>query len=142
MRILIDTNIYLHAIDQTQNREKGKACSQIFDLIQADHITSVYNTIVVAELHFNLNNYYRLLPKQIHTYLEAYFLKKGSFESRQFQIPLSIQIMKSCSLDFPDALIAQNALSEGIPVLSYDKDFDRVEGLTRLEPKTLIRKFS
>jgi predicted nucleic acid-binding protein len=82
------------------------------------------------------------LPKQIHTYLEAYFLKKGSFESRQFQIPLSIQIMKSFSLDFPDALIAQNALSEEIPILSYDKDFDRVEGLTRLEPKALIRKFS
>ncbi|GEM_PF-5235992 len=139
MRILIDTNIYLHAIDQAQNPLKGKECLQIFESIHQGEISAVYNALIVSELHFNLNNHYKLLPKHIHAYLEAYFLKSGSFESRHFQIPLTLQMMKTCSLDFPDALIAQNALSEDIPILSYDKDFDRVAGLKRLEPKALLK---
>lgn len=37
-------------------------------------------------------------------------------------------------LGFEDALLVAHALDSGMPIVSYDRDFDRVAGITREEP--------
>lgn len=47
----------------------------------------------------------------------------------------ALTLFGGSKLDFGDALIAASMLEEGIDVLySYDRDFDKLEGLRRSEP--------
>ena len=43
-------------------------------------------------------------------------------------------LCKDYALKIPDAIIAATALAEGLPLLTYDADFKRVEGLQLSNP--------
>lgn len=142
MHILLDTNVFLHALDARIDRQKTIDCLKIFDLAEQLKISPLFNAVILFEFFFQLKMFYGLLPKEMYAKIGGFFMHQNITESRTFHTTSAVPLMKSYSLEYPDAVIAQNALEEDIPLLSYDKDFDRVEGLIRLEPKMLIRKFS
>jgi len=49
--------------------------------------------------------------------------------------------MQSFSIDFDDSTTYQAMKNLGIDqVVSFDKDFDRISGIKRIEPRDLLRK--
>lgn len=47
----------------------------------------------------------------------------------------ALQLFSEKNIDWSDALIAAEMLVEGrVQIYSYDKDFDRVAGIERIEP--------
>jgi uncharacterized protein len=51
------------------------------------------------------------------------------------QVMAALDLFSSTRVDFGDALIAAGMLLSSTPTLySYDKDFDRLEGVARVEP--------
>ena len=46
----------------------------------------------------------------------------------------ALQLYATQHIDWSDALIAAEALAEGLAVYSYDRDLDSVSGLQRIEP--------
>ncbi len=46
----------------------------------------------------------------------------------------ALERFKSHPVDFPDALVAAIAAHQGVPVVSFDRDFDRFKDVKRFQP--------
>jgi hypothetical protein len=64
-----------------------------------------------------------------------YCLMSNHIQLLDTQTAVPVSFASPCLLDWTDAFISAQMLSAGQEeIYSYDRDFDRVEGLTRLNP--------
>lgn len=131
--MLIDTNIILEVLLKQERAEK---CAAILDEIligKKQAYLSVFNLdSIILYLDRNIRNkeeIRQIIQKLLmHRGLKIYFPK---ISDRL----LAINLMKKYALDYEDALTLQAAISTNSKeILSFDKHFDKVKGIKRIEP--------
>jgi predicted nucleic-acid-binding protein len=130
----IDTNIFLRYLTKDDPVQFPR-CRNLFKKAQNGEVHLVTSTLVIAELIWTLASYYRVPKEQI---IEKVSIIIGS---EAVQIPDRDLIAEALLLygrknvDYIDAynsvLMRQLGLKE---IYSYDKDFDKLETVQRLEP--------
>jgi uncharacterized protein len=133
-KVFIDTNILLRYLTKDDPVQYPR-CRNLFKKAQNGEMLLVTSTLVIAELIWTLASYYRVSKEQI--------IEKASIiiGSAAIQIPdkeiiaEALVIYARKHVDYIDAynavLLRHLNLKE---IYSYDRDFDKIEGIDRLEP--------
>ncbi len=134
----LDTNIILRYLTR-DDETKARACYELFQRVQLKKEEMLTTSAVVAELVYVLSS-----PRI------GYRLSHGEIRDRLLPIVnlngIRIQDKRACIralniyadhpfLDFEDALAVAHMEQRGIAeIVTYDRDFDHVAGIQRVEP--------
>ena len=134
----LDTNIFLRHLTK-DDPDKALRCTRLFGEIEAGEMLAWTSDLVVAEVVFVLSskgpNGYNYTRDEIRTSLVDLLALPGlQLPSKRF-FPRIFELYTAHKIDFIDAYNA--ALVEGSDqqeLYSYDRDFDALRDVTRIEP--------
>ena len=132
----VDTNIFIRYF-YGDAPEKADRCRQLFKLAQSGDAEITTSESVVAEVVYVLssNQMYGLSRQEIYDRLYAILALQGlklSYKRIYFR---ALQLYRDHNIDFEDAMSAASMERQGIDELySYDRDFDEIETVSRIEP--------
>jgi predicted nucleic-acid-binding protein len=133
-RPFVDTNILLRHLLQ-DHAEQSPRATTFLERIERGELEAQISEMVIFETVFTLQRTYRRSKEDIRTVLLQLLSLPGLVlqHKRRFQDALDVYVLFNIS--FADAyhavLMKALRLTE---VVSFDADFDRVQGITRLEP--------
>ena len=130
----IDTNIFIRFLVNDIPR-KADACEKIFKNAVAKKETLFTTEMVIAEIIWVLESYYDLSQKEAQEKVEKILNTPNLICPRKDLILNALTIYGEKKIDYIDAYNALILKDKGIKELySYDKHYDRMDSLTRLEP--------
>ena len=136
--IFLDTNVILRYLTR-DDEAKAEACYRLFKRVQLGELELITCEAVIAEVVYVLSSHrapYRLSNEDIKARLVPILTLRG-LRLPQKRVYLEALDLYATSpfLDFEDALAAAHMRRQGVTeIMSYDRDFDRVSGLQRIEP--------
>lgn len=134
----IDTNIFLRVIAKN-GKQSTKDCELLFKNIKEGTIKAITSSLVLAEINWTLKRLYKLSRKDIVKALKSVIeMKHLKIENKENAFR-TLELYEKHNVKFVDAIIASrhDILNRTMPVVSYDKDFDKLKVL-RKEPKDLF----
>jgi predicted nucleic acid-binding protein len=137
MRFL-DTNIILRYLTR-DDEAKAEACSQLFQRVKLGEEELFTCEAIVTEVAYVLSSSrapYRLSHEEVRARLLPILALRGVRLPQKRVYLRALDLYASSSfLDFEDALAVAHMEQRGVrEIVSYDKDFDRVTALQRVEP--------
>ena len=137
MRFL-DTNVILRYLTR-DDEEKAEACYQLFERASRGEEILVTCEAIVAEVVYVLSSRragYHLSRREIAARLFPILSLRGlRLPQKQLYINALNIYASSTALDFEDALAIAHMQHQGITeIISYDRDFDDITGIQRIEP--------
>jgi predicted nucleic acid-binding protein len=136
MRFL-DTNIILRAIT-TDDRVKRDACADLFLRVRHGEEQLETSQSVIAEAVYVLSSrrWYNLPRAEIVAKLRPIItLRSLKLTQKRIVIHALLVYYQYAQLDFEDALsVALMQHDKVTDIVSYDRDFDAIPGITREEP--------
>jgi len=131
---LIDTNIFIRLLTE-DDPEQAAASKDFIARVMAGKVNAYVTVAVVLEIVWTLSSYYKLSRDDISDKLTLLLnTKKLAVENRDV-VEEAVEYYRSVPIDFADCYNAAYAKSIGdAVVLSYDKDFDKLKGIKRVEP--------
>ena len=137
MRFL-DTNIIVRYLTR-DDEAKAEACYELFQRVQRGEEELFTSEAIVTEVAYVLSSPrapYRLSHEEIRARLLPILTLRG-VRLPQKQVYLRALDLYALYpvLDFEDALAVAHMEHRGLTeIVSYDRDFDRITGLQRVEP--------
>ena len=137
MRFL-DTNVVLRYLTR-DDETKAKACFELLRRVQRGEEELTTCEAIVAEVVYVLSSPrlpYRLGHAQIRARLLPILTLRGVRLPHKRVCLRALDLYASSAfLDFEDALAVAHMEQRGTAeIVSYDRDFDRVSGIRRIEP--------
>lgn len=136
----IDTNIFLRVIVKGENEKQFEESKRLLELIRLGYIKASISSLILAEVNWVLASYYNLSKGEVIPYLEGIVnLKNLSFEEK-IDHSRALRLWEEYPVKFVDCLIASHKgfIKSDMVIISFDRDFDKIEGITRKEPKEAI----
>jgi predicted nucleic acid-binding protein len=131
---LIDTNIFLEVMLKRRNKNDCVALLRKIDRGEIKAFTTIF-TIHSIEVVMDKAGE----PDALKTFLKSIIRFKGlSIYSTTLDDEISVIDEMKTGLDFDDALQSYVARKFNLKIVSFDKHFDSVEGLSRLRPYDII----
>ena len=133
----IDTNIFIRFL-AADDEKKSEACLRLFQRVHGGDETVTTTEAIIAEVAYVLSSssLYGLAHEEISARLAPILSLRGLrlAHKRTYLRALNLYATHRF-LDFEDALTVAQMEREGITeIVTYDRDFDRVPGITRTEP--------
>jgi len=125
---------------------KGTACRALFERISENQVGAMTSETVVAEIVYVLSSTrgaaYGLSRQDIVGRLRPLVSLKGLSMPVKPELLHALDLYQTHTfLDFADALTVAHASHQGLEsITSYDHDFDRIDGVQRVEPGTGSRQ--
>jgi uncharacterized protein len=138
MITFVDTNIFIRYM-ANDNKEKAKACFELFQRVKRNEEEVTTSESVIAEITFVLSSKklpYQLTHDEIRQRLVPLLTLRGFklLQKKIFLEALDIYAEKS-NLDMEDALSIAHIKDQGLSrIYSYDTDFDGYPQVARIEP--------
>jgi len=133
MRFL-DTNIFIRFLTDDVP-EKVDACEEIFKKAVEKQETLFTTDLVIAEIVWVLESFYELPKNEIQDKVEKILNTPNLICPHKDLILSALILYSEKNIDYIDAYNALILKENGIEELySYDKHYDRIDWLTRLEP--------
>ena len=133
MRFL-DTNIFIRFLTDDVP-EKADACEKIFKKAVEKEETLFTTDLVIAEIVWVLESFYELPKKEVQDKVEKILNTPNLICPHKDLILSALVLYSEKNIDYIDAYNALILKENGIEELySYDKHYDRIDWLTRLEP--------
>lgn len=132
----LDANVILRYLTR-DDPEKAGRCLELFQRVDQDQVELTTSESVIAEVVYVLSSprLYNLSPERIRDLMLPVLSLRGlKLLSRQLYCR-ALDIYATYHVDFEDALAVAHMEQQDITeMVSYDKHFDRVEGVKRIEP--------
>lgn len=133
MRFL-DTNIFISFLTDDVPK-KADACEAIFKKAVEKQETFFTTDLVIAEIVWVLESFYKLPGNEVQDKVEKILNTPNLICPNKDLILNALILYSEKNIDFIDAYNALILKDNGIKELySYDKHYDRIDWLTRLEP--------
>ena len=133
----LDTNVVIRYLTQ-DDPDQSKRAKAILDQVQAGKLQVTTSETVLGELVFVLSSkrLYQLPREEIRLYLSAIIGMKGLRLANKRMYLRALELYATLPrLDFADALsVAEMERRKLTTIISFDEDFDGIEGITRREP--------
>ena len=130
----VDTNVFIRLLTNDSPR-KADACERIFRNAIAKKETLFTTDLVIAEIVWVLESYYKLSKREVQDKVEKILNTPNLICSRRDLILTALALYGEKNIDYIDAYNALILRREGIEqVYSYDTHYDRIDWVTRLEP--------
>ena len=133
MTLFVDTNVFLRFF-LNDNKTHSSAVKKLFQEASKGKISLVTNSLIIAEIIFTLDSFYKLSKQDIIEKIHAIMFFEG-LEILENNILLrAIMFYQEKNIDFIDAYAAAFALENKIGVCSFDRDFDKIKEVKRINP--------
>ena len=130
----IDTNIFIRFLTDDVP-EKADACEEIFKQAVEKKETLFTTDLVIAEIVWVLESFYDLSKEDVQDKVEKILNTPNLICPNKGLILSALNLSSEKNIDYADAYNALILKEKGIKELySYDKDYDRIDRLDRLEP--------
>jgi predicted nucleic acid-binding protein len=132
----VDTDVLIRLLTGDDPRKQADAAA-LFEAVEAGTLALRAPDTVIADAVFVLasSKWYALPRAQVASLLTPLVRLPNFRVDNKRTVLQALAIYPSTRLDFGDAMIVAAMLQEQAPRLySYDRDFDRVPGITREEP--------
>ena len=134
MTRFVDTNVFLRLL-AGDDAEQSPASRRLFERATARKERLATSSLVVAELVWTLESYFELDRKAVREKIELLLNTPGIKVEHSDWIQEAISFYEEKNVDYVDAYNAVFSRELGLDaVYSWDRDFDRLPGITRLEP--------
>jgi predicted nucleic acid-binding protein len=132
-RYILDTNLLIRFL-RNDHPAMSSAAAELFLQSASGKVELYLDPTIIAETAFVLISFYKQSQPEvadaIRDLITGCRLKVPSEE-----ITLDVlERFKAQPVDFPDAVVAAIAAHQGVPVASFDRDFDRFKDVKRFEP--------
>ncbi|KPJ55635.1 MAG: hypothetical protein AMJ42_06505 [Deltaproteobacteria bacterium DG_8] len=130
----VDTNVFIRFLTNDVP-QKAYACEKIFKRAIEKKESLFTTELVIAEIIWVLESFYKLKKEEIRNKLEKILNTPNLMCPNKNLILIALTLYTKKDIDFIDAYNALILKEEGISeVYSYDKDYNSINWLTRLEP--------
>ena len=121
----IDANYFLRFILK-DNLAQWKIANNYFEKAKQEKIKLVFLTEVILEIEYVMRKVYKLNRKLIFKYIST-LLVINSFEIVDREVlKLALLTYLDKNIDFVDAILFYKSKNRQAEVLSFDKDFDKI----------------
>jgi predicted nucleic acid-binding protein len=127
--MVLDTDVVIRFLTN-DDPDKARRFEEFIALGKKVYLTDV----TFAEIYWTLRSFYKFDKEEILDALDS-LINTSSIFSNYDLLEQTIEILKKHNISLIDAYNAAFALlKEKGGILSFDKDFDKVSGITRIEP--------
>jgi len=131
----VDTNVFLRFL-VNDIPKLADACEALFRKAVAGKETLYTTDLVIAEIVWVLESYYELSRSDVRAKVEKILNTQGLTCDNQEAIVHALALYEEKEIDYIDAYNACILRMKGISeIYSYDKHYDRLIWLLRLEPE-------
>jgi predicted nucleic acid-binding protein len=131
-RYLVDTNILLRFLSG-QPAVQAAAARKLFSRAAAGKIELDVSPVIVAETFYTLTSFYgverKVAADKISVLLQQHGVKPGD----SAQVLAALERLQTVNVGFADAFLAACADEDNVEVVSFDRDFEKLN-VTRYEP--------
>ncbi|MBD3366481.1 PIN domain-containing protein [candidate division WWE3 bacterium] len=138
MKYVLDTNIFSRALMRDHER-MFQECSRLFEALKSNKVQAYVPGVVLSELVWLLSSHYAVPREDIVRSLKSVVWIKGLSISDTYDYAYALNWYYQNRAPFIDCLIATAALRLGATVLSYDKDYRRLQ-VDWVKPNSLLEK--
>jgi predicted nucleic acid-binding protein len=132
--IFIDTNILLRYLT-ADDPEKFERCKDLFKRALEKRIVLLTSDMVIAELIWTLNSFYKVPKDEIIEKVTIIINTPNLKVPNKKLLSEVLVLFGQENIDYIDAYNAVFMKNNGCAqIFSYDKDFDRIENIKRIEP--------
>jgi predicted nucleic acid-binding protein len=132
--VLLDTNVLLRHL-LGDHPDQSPASTALLERIESGMLTGWITPMAFAEMVWVLSgSTYGLTRDEIRDGLSALLEVPGLRVVDNRALLRALELYASLAIDFIDAYNGALAEATGGVVYSFDKDFDRIPGVTRLTP--------
>ncbi len=130
----IDTNIFLRYFTG-DDEAKAKDVLNLLKKIDRNQEKAITNLLVIFETIFTLESFYKVKREEIRDLLSPILELRGLRLEHKDIIADSLDLFCEKNISFADAFNASFMKAFQLKeIYSFDKDFDQIEGIKRLEP--------
>jgi predicted nucleic acid-binding protein len=134
--LLCDTNVLVRFLT-ADSPTLSPIARRVIDAAISGRIAIVLTDVVIAELAYVLTSVYELDRHDVAAKVASLLRLPGVESSDPGLFEDALDVWSDGRLDFADAYLAAIARNfEGAGILSFDQDFDRIERVERVDPKT------
>ena len=131
---VLDANVILRFL-LADHPVQSPRCKVLFARLEAGQEVVYLPDIAVADVVWTLTRFYRWPREQTRRFLTRVLTLRAVRTADRRRLVQALTLFAEQNVDFSDALIAEEMRATGYgEIYSYDGDFDRVAGLTRVEP--------
>ena len=132
-RYLLDTNLLLRFLSG-QPPAQAEAVKRLFSRAAAGEVVLDISPIIVDEAYDTLTSFYGVDSKTAAEQISLLIQQHGVRLRDADQVFGALRLLQTVNVGFADAFLAAGAMAEKVPVASFDRDFDKLKGMTRFEP--------
>jgi len=126
---IIDTNLIIRFL---VNDDPQKA-ARVKKVLQESKTANVLPDLVIAEIIWVLSSYYELDKVSIISKIRALIHVK-TVDCNKALLDQALANWEKYNISFVDAYLVSVAKLKSLNIYSYDLKFDKVDGVTRIEP--------
>lgn len=132
--IFLDTNILLRYLTK-DDEQKARSAFDLLIKVEQGEKKVITSSLVIFETIFTLQRFYRVPREQIRELILPIISLRGLHLAGKNVYYQAFEFYVTRNISFADAYNTAFMLSEQINcIYSWDRDFDNIEGIIRLEP--------
>ena len=133
-RSFIDANVVLRFLTG-EPPEMANQARLLFEEVDRGERVLILEEIVIAEIIWVLASFYKFPSASISRVIQELIGHPGLEVEDKPGIWMALDIYHNQNIDFVDALVAVRMAQRGVnEIFSFDQDFDRLPGITRIAP--------
>ena len=132
----LDTDVVIRFVTG-DNPEKQARAARLFEKVESGNLRVVMPLTVVADAVYVLNSarLYNRPRSEVANALTLWVKSRNVRVSNRRTVLRALELFGTMNLDFGDCvIIASMEKARSDTVYSFDEDFDRIKGITRIEP--------
>ncbi|MBI4973067.1 PIN domain-containing protein [Candidatus Roizmanbacteria bacterium] len=133
MKLFVDTNIFLRYL-LADHKTQSPTAKKLFTEAKEGKLTLVTHPLVISEIFFMLSSYYRFTKEEIIEKMRIVLLFEGLEIKEKNILFQAISFYEEKNIDFVDAYVAAYCFKSNVNVCSFDKDFDKIKEIKRIDP--------
>jgi len=131
---IIDANIVLRFLTNDLP-EQADRCTKLLKRVEDGMEEVILPELVLADIVWILEKFYCQPKEKIRDLLIALLNLRGLRHPNKKTAKEALRLYAEKNIDWTDAFVAsQMFMQKRYEIYSYDTDFERIEGITRLEP--------
>ncbi len=136
IKLFIDTNVFLRMLAR-DTVKFYKEVKVFFDTVSSSNCEVTTSLVVLLEIGWTLNSFYGYKKDEVVIALNSVRNTEGiKLKDIKVDFSYGLDIFEKYKVKLGDAMIAASDVvqKEKAIIVSYDKDFDKISGIKRMEP--------
>lgn len=131
---VIDANIILRFL-VNDLPEQAERCAELLKRLETGMEQVLLPDLVLADIVWTLEKFYKLSKREIRDIMASILALKGLQFSSKAVAREAFQFYVEKNIDWTDAFVSSQMMSKKRKqIYSYDRDFDKIPGIYRIEP--------